>query len=123
MANGLAVRHQIGELAEASKTQLVAIIQRNRGALATMRERISGTGALAQRAATVAAGGFILGKIAKNYSASAEGVPTVLGIDWQLLWAAAGMVGGHFLGGRWGELISDASTAGLAVYGYEAGQR
>jgi hypothetical protein len=101
----------------------VAIIESLRARLASVKEKAYGTAAVAQRAAVVAAGGFVLGKIAANYRADNAAVPTVMGIDWQLTWGVAGIFAGHFVGGRWGELLQDASSAALAVYAYEQAQR
>jgi hypothetical protein len=115
MANGI-------ELAKQPKETLIEKLQRKTAQVANLTEKLYGTAALAQRTATLAGAGFLLGKIEANYTSSGTAVPTVAGLPWQAVWGAGMVFAGHFLGGRSGELVGDAGAAALVVAAYEAGK-
>lgn len=77
--------------------------------------------AYAQGTAVMSAAAYAYGAVERRALAARETVPTVLGLPPLLTWSVGAIIAGRLIGGRAGDIASDAGRGLLAVHAYKLG--
>ena len=99
--------------------EIAALKQRS----SNLRARVEEEAREAQGAAVMAGVGFLFGGLEADAARTNRPLPTVGGLDPAMTWGIGGVIAGRVMGGRAGELVSDAGKALHTIGAYKQGQR